>query len=250
MQRQWSSCVITLDTASRRYQQFSADNSHMHFEPFMGVKGVELTDSLRVASGLATRELVASGRLSDGAAGCAASHRRLWERAATSSAGMLIVEDDAILHPGLAGYIDSHHPLLVQTAITYFGVNTDSVLQVVSPQGLTIAALQEPKHPSPEWVAQAFSLTDPGRCELWRLLRSFGTCCYYVSPHGAATLLKAVFPLSLDTVAVPFISDQLPCSAIDRAANRVYPVLPAFVTMPFLAYSANTDSSIRPAVSG
>jgi hypothetical protein len=48
-------------------------------------------------------------------------------------------------------------------------------------------------------------------------------------------------------VPVPFISDQLPCSAIDRAANRVYPILPAFVTMPFLAYSSNTDSSIKPA---
>jgi len=245
IRRQWSAHVITMDTGSPRFRQFGLANSHLPFQPFAGVKGSELTDSQRISSGLATPELVASGRLTHGGAGNAASHRKLWEQAAAGTGGMLIMEDDVVTHVDLAGYLDGHHAMLAQTAVTHFGVNTDSVLEAVSPQGLALTALQNPKHPTMEWIAQAFSLTDHNRCDLWRLLRAFGTCCYYVSPHGAATLLKEVFPLSLDTIQVPFIGDNVPINATDRGMNRVYPAIAAFVTIPFLAYTPNVDSSTR-----
>lgn len=245
-QRDWAACVITLDARSPRFRRFAEANSHLPFEPFAGVRGADIPDDQRIASGLATPELVASGLLTHGAAGCAASHRRLWEQVSATGRGMLVMEDDVVTHPGLADFVDRQHPMLAQATITYLGVNTDSVLQVISPSGLALTALQDPKHPSPAWITEAFARTDPSRCELWRLLRSFGTSCYYISPHGAAALLGAVFPLSLETISVPLISDQWPCSAIDRALNRVYPAVPAFVTMPFLAYSPNVDSGTRP----
>lgn len=241
-----SSRVITLDDKSRRYGDFVRSNHHLQFRPFIGIRGRAIPDDERINSGLATPELVASGRLTDGAAGAAASHRCLWEEAAASRGGMLIMEDDVVTHPGLADYIAGNHALLAQTVVTHFGVNTDSVLQAVSPQGLVMTALQDPKHPSPEWIREALARTDAARCELWRLLKSFGLCCYYVSPHGAETLLRTVFPLSLDTVSVPFVSNAVPCSAVDRVINRVYPGVAAFVTVPFLAYTPNTDSSTKP----
>lgn len=244
--REWSSCVITLDDKSPRYREFARANRHLPFQAFIGIRGAGIPAGERIRSGLATPELVASGRLTDGAAGAAASHRRLWEQAAASKGGMLIMEDDVVTHEGLAEYINRNHQLLAQTAITHFGVNTDSVLQAVNPQGLVLTALQDPKHPSPPWIREALSRTDAARCELWRLLKSFGLCCYFVSPHGAATLLRTIFPLSLETVSVPFVSDALPCSAVDRIINRVYPEVPAFVTVPFLAYTPNTDSSTKP----
>ncbi len=243
--RDWATCVITLDTDSRRYRDFATTNSHLPFEPFIGVRGSELANDQRISCGLATPELVTSGRLGDGAAGAAESHRRLWEKAVKTRGGMLIMEDDVVTHEGLADYITTHHELILQTTITHFGINTDSVVQAISPQGLGITALQDPRHPSPEWIHQALSLTNAGKSELWRLLKAFGMCCYFVSPHGAETLLKATFPLSLATTTVPFVSDKVPCNAVDRMLNNVYPATAAFVTVPFLAFTPNTDSSTR-----
>lgn len=238
----WKCLAITLDPKGKRYQTFLENNNHLQVESFLGVKGANLTREEMISQGLATRELVFSPLLKYGLVGNAASHRAIWEKVIQENQCYFILEDDCYTHPRVAEFINRNLALLTMIDICFLGINTNSILQSVSPTGLVSVSQFDPKHPSEEWIKKAISKTKTEEVKLHRLLKAFGFCAYFISPGGARKLIKEIFPLSLATTNIPLITERMPAISIDRAGCCVYPRLRAFICEPFLAYTTNTDS--------
>lgn len=236
--------AISLDPEGDRYGKFATRNAHLGaINIFRAIKGSDISREERINSGLMTPELTASGSVTDGTVGCAASHRAVWRRIAETGVGAVVMEDDVITHPGLLEYMAANRKLLRGTDAVFFGVNTDAVLATVSPQGLIVRELMSPKIPDEAWIANAFAATPVAEVRPHRLLKGFGLCCYWVSPAGAARFLEDCYPLTLEGTDVPFMTEKWPGSAIDGRMNAFFPTMSVFVTRPFLAYSPNNDSS-------
>jgi GR25 family glycosyltransferase involved in LPS biosynthesis len=180
-----------------------------------------------------------------GGIGCAASHRYVRDQVANGSKGYLVLEDDCYTHPRIADFISSNLDQLMATDICFFGTNTDSILQSVSPAGLANVSMFEPKYPSQEWIRNALSLTSIEKVEMHRLFKAFGLCSYFISPSGARRLNERTFPLSTRTTVIPLLARPMPAVGADRAGCGIYSQLKAFVCHPFLAYTPNTDSSTK-----
>ena len=129
--------------------------------------------------------------------------------------------------------------------ICFFGINTDSILQSISPLNLSRLCLFTPKYPTPDWIHAALSKTDIRNVEMHKLEKAFGYCAYFISPQGAQRLSKLIFPLSLKTTIIPLIANKMPAISIDRSGCSIYSQLDALVCEPFLAYTPNTDSSTK-----
>jgi glycosyl transferase family 25 len=236
--------AISLDPAGDRYRTFAARNAHLgEITIFKAIKGADIPVDERVSSGLLTPELFAAGTVTEGTLGCAASHRAVWRKIAAASEGAVIMEDDVLTHVALPLFIDKYRNLLRNTEVVFFGVNTDSVLATVTPQGLSVQETMAPQKPDPQWIANAFANTTLSDVQPHRLLKGFGLCCYWLSPPGAAKLLESCYPLTLEGTDIPFMQKKWPGSAIDGRMNAFLPLMSAYVTRPFLAYSPNDDSS-------
>ena len=239
----WKCVAITLDNQSKRYKSFLRNNNHLNISSFQGIKGINLTKCEIVNQGLGTEALMKSSIFTYGLIGNAASHKANWENLVKSDLGCLVLEDDCHTHPNIAEYISINIKKLMEVDICLFGINTNSILKCISPAGLTSLSSFNPKHPSQDWIKNAFSKTNIRDIEGHKLLKALGMCAYFISPQGAEKLIKEIFPLSLDTTRIPLVSDKMPAISIDRAGCRIYPSIHAFVCQPFLAYTSNLDSS-------
>ena len=243
--KSWRSLAITLDQEGERFKGFLENNSHLQIEAFQAIKGTDISQKEMVSNGLVTDNLACSPLLTAGALGCAASHRAVWIEAAQGSKGYFVLEDDCYTHPKIVDFIAVNLKRIMAADICFFGINTDSILQGVSPAGLTSVSLFDPKHPSQEWIQNAFLKTTIDKVEMHRLIKAFGTCAYFVSPGGARKMIDAIFPLSLETTYIPLITDRMPAISIDRAGCCRYSQLDALICQPFLAYSPNSDSTTK-----
>ena len=244
-QKPWKCLAITLDPGGTRYQTFLEGNNHLQVETFQGIKGEDLHKEEIISRGLATKELALSSLLTNGAIGCAASHKAIWDKASTGEKGYFVLEDDCYTHPRTTDFINYNLEPLMNVDICFFGINTDSILQSVAPTGLASLSLFNPKHPSEEWIRNALSKTSVKEVAMHRLIKAFGTCAYFISPSGAKKLSAEIFPLSLATTNIPLITDKMPAISIDRAGCRAYLQLEAYICQPFLAYTPNTDSTTK-----
>ena len=73
----------------------------------------------------------------------------------------------------------------------------------------------------------------------YKLFRAFGTSCYSLSPKGAANLLKRILPLSNISVHFPGLNKLIANNGIDIAMNNEYPEIPAYVSIPAIAFTPN-----------
>jgi len=234
-----------MDAGSPRFKAFRQANPGLQVEVLIGSRGASMSQDERIAQGLVTAELARSGLLHEGTLGCALSHRRLWQEACQLPGGMLILEDDVVCHPRLVEWIEKHHASLLQSDITHFGLNTDSIVTTLTSQGLVQTSVFDPKYPDQAWIARAHQSTPISEVRFERLFKGFGMCCYFVSPVGAQALLNKVFPLTLAASPIPLITKAMPGSSIDRRLNAFYASMRAGVTRPFMAYTPNDDSSTK-----
>ena len=147
------------------------------------------------------------------------------------------------MHPRAADFIKDNLTRLMHIDIFRLGINTDSILQSISPKGLASLSPFDPRHRSEEWIRNALSATCVEEVTLHRLIRAFGNCAYFISPNGAKRLSEKIFPLSTRTTQIPLITNKMPASGLDRAANGKYSQLQAYACLPFLAYAIKTNST-------
>jgi len=237
--------VITLDPSSPRFRQFQQNNQHLQCSVFTGVRGADLSLAERIYQGLMTPQAIAARLATDGEIGCAASHKRLWEKAAASANGLLILEDDAATHPDLVSYIAKNFDQISQSDLCLFAINTDSIFEVEQPSGLRQSCVLKPKYPDYDWIKNALAMTDWRFVQSWKLISGFGLCCYFITPHGAQRLLDLVFPLTEQKTHLPAFNLTIPGISVDKRLNAFYPGMDARVSIPFLAFSPNTNSTTR-----
>ena len=235
--------VITLDEQGPRFAAFRSANRHLQYHVARGVRGRDVPREARLSQGLITREALDAGAVTDGEIGCAASHLALWREAVRLGRPVLILEDDVITHPRLEAQIAR---IDFPFDVIFFGVNTDTILATLSPEGVREFSSFVDRYPPPERIAQILHQTDLSHVSFRPVLNAFGLCCYLVSPQGAAKLAQRVLPLRLDAVPVPGLDKaSVRGTSIDRRMNALFPDLRAFVMRPFLAWTPNTDSTTR-----
>lgn len=236
--------VITLDRGSDRFRRFAELNKHLECTVFDAIDGAGLDYEDCVQRNFLTRDCADSGQVTRGTLGCAISHWTLWWKAIYEQKSLLIVEDDAVTHGDILGWIERTD--LCRTAdLMLFGVNTDSVVEAISPEGIHQIAIFGETNPDYASIAGKLALTRASNARPWRLLAAFGQCCYLVTPHGAKKLVETVLPLRLDGIAVPLVTHLIPSISIDRRLNALLTEMDAYLTMPFLAWTPNSDSATR-----
>jgi len=239
------SIAITMDKTGERFTSFVKDNSHLEIMPFEAIAGENLSDKHILSENLATTDFLSNKNLfSYGAIGCAASHKKIWETSIKESNDFLVFEDDCYIHPKIDSFIKANKNILSSSDICFFGLTTNSVIQVKSPQDLKFSSIYfDPNHPEPDWIKDAFSKTDISRIIFNKLIIGFGFWAYYLTPRGAEKLIELIFPLSLKTTPIPLINfgqtQQMPCISIDRSGCAIYKKIDALMTYPFLAYNTN-----------
>ena len=241
--------AITLDKKGKRYKNFIENNSHLKINPFEAIIGENLTKEQILKDNLATLDLISHETFfSFGAFGCAASHKSIWEESRRTQKEFLVFEDDCYTHPQIYKFIEDNSKTLNSCDICFFGLTTNSVVEVLSPQGIKFSKIYfDPAYPKPEWINEAFSKTSIKNIIFNKFITGFGYWAYYLTPKGADKLINLIFPLSLKTTKIPLIRSgqaaDMPCISIDRAGCAVYKDIDALMTYPFLAYNQNTNRS-------
>jgi len=240
MLKNWRTVAITMDPCGQRFKYFLDKNRHLEIETFNAIDGRTLDFNELVKNGLISEELSRSSLLTKGTAGCAESHRSLWQKSVEENLCYLILEDDCYTHSDLNTFIAEHLDTLLKIDICLLGVNTDVDFHSISPQGLMSITNFMPKHPKEEWILNALSRTNPRGVKFHKLLRAAGTCAYFINPIGARKMIAKTFPLSLE-IKEPY--KRIPPFSLDRSASKVYRSISAAVCQPFMAYTPNIDST-------
>tara|TARA_B100001093_G_scaffold508439_1_gene570646 strand:- start:859 stop:1614 length:756 start_codon:yes stop_codon:yes gene_type:complete len=237
--------AITTDKKGKRFLSFIQNNAHLKIKPFEAIIGNKLSSKDILRENLATSDFLFNSDLfSYGAIGCAASHKKIWERSIEKNKDFLVFEDDCYSHPKIESFIKTNKKILSSIDICFFGLTTNSVIQVKSQQNLQFSSIYfDPEYPESDWIKNAFSKTDLSKIILNKLIIGFGFWAYYLTPKGARKLIELIFPLSLKTTPIPLINfgqtQQMPLISIDRAGCAIYKEIDVLMTYPFLAYNSN-----------
>ena len=239
---EWSIYGISLDKQSQRCIDFLKDNTHLNIKIIKGINGADLSKNKVISSGLATKSLLETGLLTAGALGNAESHRKIWRSIVSDNKPALILEDDVITHKNIIEFINGNYAFLNTIDSIFFTINTDSILETVSPQGLSKVTSFHPQHPTKEWINIALNHTHLNQIIAEKFCKGFSTAAYFLTPKGAKNFLELVFPLNTEPVYIPFISPKMLPITMDRSCNKFYAKMNIFITIPFLAYTPNTNS--------
>jgi GR25 family glycosyltransferase involved in LPS biosynthesis len=235
--------LINLDRSTERLQLFKDSNGHLQ-----DVVRVPATDG----SALDREALTCSGYLntdltySNGTLGCAISHVRLWEAAASEDRSITVFEDDIVVSHQFeekARGVLSHVPedwdivqwgCLLMPLFVWVDLGTCKArLQGYGSENYTgSAGLQQfqTEHFCPAPV---------------RLLHSFGLQGYSISAKGARAALKYCLPLRKRLIQFPDAGVTTPDEGIDAALCGLYPSLKAFVCFPPLLIHRKVEESDR-----
>lgn len=240
---EWIAKVICLDKRTKRYQNFSINNDHLKHQVFKGISGKDLNKEEVIKSGLYSRSLLDSNLVNVGAIGCAASHRELWKEVIRTEKPMLILEDDVITHKNITYFINNNYKQMLELDIIFLTINTNSILQSISPEGVETVTMFRYLYPSEEWIKNTLLNTNLVTVRPHKLVKAFGTAAYFITPTGARKMNEKTFPLKGDTINIPKINQKLLSLTHDVEANRFYHELDAYICIPFLAFSPNINST-------
>jgi glycosyl transferase, family 25 len=248
--------VVNLPRRRDRKRQFLAWNGR-HALSYCFAEAVD-------GSTVPRHELVAAGILgepvnvfSDGAIGCALSHRALWEICARAGDVNLIVEDDACIRHD---FVEAFEAIRRRTGdgwdIFFVGYNTDGAT-TIRPAGSLTATLifDESAKIAPFFddFAGGSAKVDPPTIASVSLV--WGTLAYAVTARGAERLLQHCFPMSTDIkIATPF-QGELPAVGIDGMISNAIQrqLVSALCCFPPLVLGPNdkaTSDIASPAASG
>lgn len=231
--------VISLKRTPERSRYFTEHNKSLtDFEFFDAIDG-----NLVAADPASHRDSFEPDlRYSNGALGCALSHKALWQLAASNDAPITVCEDDAILHPDFA----AHRARIIESLgsewdLVQWGWNFDAPLVAEILPLLSPCLLQLDQN-CLRAVWQGY-MANEVRPTVMRLAASFGLPCYSISPKGARKFLEGCFPIRNFDFSLPMTGNKLPNYGIDVAMNPVYPGSESFLTFPPLAISLNEQST-------
>jgi GR25 family glycosyltransferase involved in LPS biosynthesis len=235
--------VINLDRSADRWRTFKTRNAH-------------LRDVIRFSAfdgrGLDRQTLIDDGVILDdcdytpGALGCALSHITLWKAAVTQGVRLTVFEDDVVV----AHRFEENAGKLATSIrdgwdFIQWGYVFDPLFAWAD-FGTAKAKLQfyDFRFSGPQKLLfQSANLTPSAV----RLVHSFGTQGYSVSPRGAQILLKHCVPLRKRLIAFPNTSIVNTDTGIDVAMCAAYAEMRAFMCLPPMVIHDDEQSSDRSA---
>lgn len=245
--------VINLDRSAERLREFAARNRHL-----VQVKRLSAADGLlQDVPQLIERGVIDESILDTytaGALGCALSHVSFWDMVIAAGEPLTVCEDDAIFR----SHFEFHMARFLDRVprnwdVILWGWNFDAGLRVDLLPGVSSCAVFCDQDSLRANILRFQTMTQPP--QPMRVLHSFGTPCYSLSPKGARALKGFCVPLRELVVPLPEAApnpDQskrrLRNVGIDDMMSAAYAKLQAFVSVPPLAVSRNdhTASTVLP----
>ena len=234
--------LINLDRSTDRLTRFIECNSHLdNIFRISAVDGAAVNRNELVRDGTITEDL----SYVPSALGCALSHVGLWKKASSENSVVTILEDDTIC--SLKFREESLRVALSLPAdwdIIQWGYIFDPLFLWVD-YGFSKANLRfYDNRVSGDY--RKFQYENVSSTPV-RLVHSFGTQAYSVSPKGARALLKYCLPLRKRRIPFPgtnIVNDDL---GIDTAMCAAYSSMQAFVCIPpLVAQDERQTSTIGP----
>ncbi len=186
------------------------------------------------------------------------SHVELWKIAAKSKHGIIIAEDDVIIHSDFieqSKQIIKNYPTYDLIAWSY---NLDWPIQMNVAKGLpTVLTSYKIKVGDPQFnpdgqigfygdkINQKEYFNSIIHPKLTKVLMFTGLSFYSISPKGAKYLLNQ---LPIDNENLYFISYErfyFNQSGIDMSLAKFYPNMEAYICSPFLAFSPNEKQWLK-----
>jgi glycosyl transferase, family 25 len=228
--------VINLDRSTDRLTEFQSINGHIMplISRFSAIEGKSVQRATYIERGIITADL----NYRDGTLGNALSHVALWEIAASNALPVTICEDDAIFN---GHFRESSSSLLAELPpdwhIVFWGWNFSSVLWF----HMLPNVLSSISHFDQEMLRRGMSSFQTAilRPQAFKLIQTFGTVCYSVSPEGARLLRQLCLPIRNMTIAIPPLQRVLANQALDVLLNNFYRSLNSFVSFPPLVVTKN-----------
>src|SRR5882757_557623 len=216
--------VINLNRQPEKYQEFVKRNAgcKIAFERVDASDGASLSNE----EVLSMRLIAFGSKFTKGAAGCAASHFRIWKKLVEENVPAVVFEDDATIRHDLDERLALLLPALEDWDFVALGYNIDSILDVEFAHGMKSRMEFVPKSPDDE--TDAIFQKSKAQVAALRLNNCFGTPGYVVSPAGAKKLLKFCFPMDNRVFAIPALNRSLPVTGVDGMMNTIYRVVNAY----------------------
>jgi GR25 family glycosyltransferase involved in LPS biosynthesis len=233
--------LINLDRDAERLREFQQRNPHIRdIIRFAAVEGRLLDKARLVEQGLITPDL----NYTQGSLGSAFSHIINWRTAVDQNKFMTIVEDDAIISHNFdvqAKRVLAQLP--AEWDLILWGWNFDVPLffdMLPGVSGASVSCNQEQMRQNIDQFQRLETSPVPVR-----LLHSFGTMCYSVSPKGAQALLNICLPLRAVLIDLPGFGWRAENKTIDAIMNVAYATIQSFVCIPPLAVAENRHETSR-----
>lgn len=237
--------VINLDQSVDRWHLFKERNAHLD-----GVIRVSAIDG----RALEREKLIRSGHIHEnlaypaGTLGCAMSHVRLWEQAASQGGGVTILEDDVVVShrfPEHAARVISLLPDDWDIVVWGYDLNPLFVWVDFGVSKVRLEGYGPAKYEG--W--KEFQAND-GPFASVKLLHSFGAFGYSISAKGARAALDRLLPLRDQFVTFPEARVTTKDEGIDIALCALYPAVKAYICFPHLIIHSDGTISNRQTIDG
>lgn len=230
--------VITTNRLFVRQKEFIMNNSHIDFEFYKGKNGSDLLDTDFSSLGIKEMENWRPNVLA-----AALNHRTLWEEAASSNSGLIILEDDSLLVTDFDRILlDLFADRAIEPHLVYLGYNWDAPIELdVFENGMPMVNIFS----NSVRISENLNLIKHQfyTSKLYRVNEVWGRHCYFVSPQGANQLLSLI--PSMDTKNVSIGSQrklvEKPWS-FDHLVNSILPNINAYAAFPPIAFSHNNKN--------
>jgi GR25 family glycosyltransferase involved in LPS biosynthesis len=236
--------LINLDRSTDRLTQFQSLNGNIMplISRFSAVEGKNVQRATYIERGIITADL----SYSDGTLGNALSHLALWDIAILNERPVTICEDDAIFNTHFG---ESSKCLLAELPpdwhIVLWGWNFSSILWF----HMLPNVLSSISHFDQQMMRTGISgfQTAMFQPSAFKLIQTFGTVCYSVSPEGARLLRQFCLPIRNMNIPIPPLQRVVPNQALDVLLNSFYRRLNSFVSFPPLVVTKNErrNSTVR-----
>jgi glycosyl transferase, family 25 len=225
--------VISLDRTPERRQKFRENNPDLSFDFFSAIDGAILPGETVRDEQIFSKPNLLVGL---GAYGCALSHRSLWAECIGSGEPITILEDDAILRKDFqvtAQRMLSEAPQ--NWDLVVWGWNFDNILKIEFESYFSSANIRFDEAHLQKNLNSFKGSVSPSN--LYKLVESWGTPAYSISPAGAEKFRSLCFPLR-------------GVYGIDHAMNKHFRSVNAMVAFPPLAVTPNkkSDSTVQPPI--
>jgi GR25 family glycosyltransferase involved in LPS biosynthesis len=229
--------VISLDRTPARLAEFYRRNAHLtEVKKFRAVDGRPLIRQQLIRDGTISADCI----YTPGNLGCAMSHFALWRRAAEEGRAITVAEDDAIFSRNFTVRAQGFLQQLPEDwdFVQWGWVFQQRVWVQAIPQIVNATMIFDQDELRRH--IDDFQSEDTAPVPI-RLLHSFGTVCYSVSPKGAEALLKHCTPISGRLIEFPGFGVTIENKGVDCLMNGAYPSLKTFLSLPPLVATEHRE---------